>query len=62
MNIQIPSDLLNQIKKIGEQTRKEIEENMVKITRQNTKIVVSRGNESFSIDKPTNAIDKTRRR
>jgi hypothetical protein len=62
MTIQIPSDLLNQIKLIGEQTRKEIEENMVKITRQNTKIVISRGNESFSINKPTTPIGKTRRR
>jgi len=62
MNIEIPLDLLNQIKKIGEQTRKEIEENMIKISRQNTKIVVSRGNESFSIDKPTESIDKSRRR
>jgi hypothetical protein len=62
MSIQIPSDILNQIKKIGEQTRKEVEENMIKISRQNTKIVVSRRNESFSIDKPTTSIDKIRRR
>jgi hypothetical protein len=62
MTIQIPSDILNQIKKIGEETRKEIEENMIKITRQNAKTVISRGNESFSIDKPTTPIDKTRRR
>jgi hypothetical protein len=60
MDIEIPQELLNQIKKLGEQTQKEIEENIIKISRQNGKTVLRHKNEVLYIDAPTESIDKKR--
>jgi dynactin complex subunit len=62
MSIQIPSEILSQIKKLGEETRKELEENIIKITRQNNKTVLKLKDKVVYIDKKSEKIDNKRSR